>query len=51
MYSESGLERLHLTDCVAYSDFILVADTYHGLFKYHYQTEYYEMLQLYSIDK
>lgn len=51
MYSERGLESLRLTDCVAYTDFVLVADTYHGLFKYHYQAEYYEMLRLYSIDK
>jgi hypothetical protein len=41
MYSERGLESLRLTDCVAYTDFVLVADTYHGVFKYHYQTEYY----------
>lgn len=51
MYSERGLESLRLTDCVAYTDFVLVADTYHGVFKYHYRAEYYEMLQLYSIDK
>jgi hypothetical protein len=51
MHSERGLESLRLTDCVAYADFVLVADTYHGVFKYYYQTAYYQRLQLYSIDK